>query len=291
MYVLIDCNALCYSSFFTLGDLADEDRKVGIIYGFLRKIFSMSRDWDNARWVFCWDSKKSYRKRIYPQYKEKDTRKQAKEDLTEEDWEQFDILRGKVLPAMGFCNVYRVPGYEADDLLHVFADMLQPDWVMVTGDNDMFQSLQYGGKIFNPTTKKIITADIFKEKFGIHPDQWAMAKAIGGCRGDNVEGIQGVGDPKSPSSKALKILNGTLESGKVVERYWSEEGTKIIERNLRLVELPFNGPKPLVTSIPEELPDDELTKDRIVEVLDHYRFDSLLDRGKIALWEKRFVNN
>ncbi|MFH1609683.1 MAG: hypothetical protein ABID40_03550, partial [Candidatus Bipolaricaulota bacterium] len=64
---------------------------------------------------------------------------------------------------------------------------------------------------------------------------WAEVKAIAGCSGDGVPGIRGAGD-----RTAVKYLNGRLN---VTTKVWGriEAGRGMIQRNLRLVRLPFEG--------------------------------------------------
>jgi len=70
--------------------------------------------------VFAFDSKTSKRKKLFPGYKQKRHTK----DLTDEERAALDefrvqmrSLRRKILPALGFGNIFQVKGLEADDII------------------------------------------------------------------------------------------------------------------------------------------------------------------------------
>lgn len=102
---------------------------------------------------------------------------------------------------------------------------------------DFYQLLSKRVMIWHPVKREAVTRKSFKRKYGIHPKQWATVKAIAGCSGDFVKGIEQVGE-----TTALRYVRGELmESSKAFKSIESREGQKIINRNLRLVSLPFEG--------------------------------------------------
>ena len=62
MKLLIDCNNLCYMAYYTTGQLAVDEIKTGVIFGFLKKINKLADVLKTNEIIFCWDSRKSYRK-------------------------------------------------------------------------------------------------------------------------------------------------------------------------------------------------------------------------------------
>jgi 5'-3' exonuclease len=197
--------------------------------------------------IFCWDSRKSYRRLEYKKYKYK-----RQENKTEEDLEsqrrartQFVTLRREVLPKMGFKNVFLKVGYEADDLIGYFIKKYRDiEFMILSSDNDLYQLIRSNVFMFNNVTKQKMTLRRFKLEYEISPRQWALAKAIGGCVGDSVEGIKGASDPaKSINSKSIKYIKDELSNGVVKDRIESKEGKAIIARNLKLVKLPYYGTK------------------------------------------------
>ena len=197
-------------------------------------------------------------------------------------------LNYHVLPSMGFRNNYIKPEYEADDLLGHWVKRLSKysyDLIMVTTDADMYQCLN-DCRIWFPTKQKYFTKkDMIKKYNGTTPDQWPLAKAIGGCQGDGVEGIQGISDPKNPKSKVHKYLRGELNKGIILERIESSEGKQIVNRNLPLVTVPYREdilPKMIRRS-------NYCSRKRFLKIFDEYHFASFLKKENFRRWKKAFL--
>jgi len=285
--LIFDGNALGYAAFHAYGDLEDDlGNPTAVIFGFIRLILAIQEKLNGDEWIFCWDSRKSFRKDIYPQYKASREENKTEDELAKRRsaHEQFTKLRKEVIPALGFANNFISPGYEGDDLMAAILDDVDPyKNILCTSDNDMFQCLD-DCDIYHLATKKMFTRNDFMKKFKIWPEQWAEAKAIGGCNGDGVFGIEGVADPKKNTSKALKYLNDDLNKGIILNRIESTEGQEIIRRNLRLVKLPFEGKTP----IKFKLGPNELSKEKFEEVFEKYRFISLLEKKMFQRYIKAF---
>lgn len=112
-----------------------------------------------------------------------------------------------------------------------------------------------------------------------------MAKAVGGCSGDGVPGIVGAADPKSPTSKALKFVKGELRAGKIYDRIVAPAGQQVIERNLKLVKLPFRGK--LIKRMP--LRENKFGSDRFISTFEKYGFKSFLKKNRLEKWKESFL--
>jgi 5'-3' exonuclease len=180
-------------------------------------------------------------------------------------------------------NSFSFENYEGDDLIGKLVNQLGGKKIIVTDDNDMFQLLDRAD-IYLLRQKKMFTKDDFKKKYGIHPDQWVMAKAIGGCSGDDVEGIEGVGDAKTPSSKALKYMRGEMPTGKVLERINSPAGQRIIKRNIPLVTVPY-----MEDVMPKmEIRPNTVKKRKLLTLFDHWKMVSLMEKENFSKWIEVF---
>lgn len=291
--LLIDCSTLVYAAFYTYGTLSYHGKPTGIIYGFLKKILMLAKKFETTDFITCWDAGVSHRHFIYTKYKAK--RHAKREGLSEEEEEQRRwmlaqsvSLNHRILPYLGFKNNYIRINYEADDLLAYWVNRYKRSGkriIMVTTDSDMFQCLN-DCSIFNPATKKLMTRIKFMKKFGIRPEEWAMAKAIGGCSGDGVEGVEGVSDPKNPSSKALKYLRGELNKGKILDRIKASKD--LIKFNLQLVKLPYEGTGDTKRMVIRR---NKYSKRRFIKTFDKYHFKSFLEKDKFVAWEETFLKS
>jgi len=289
--VLVDASTIVYSAFHTYGTLNYHGQKTGIIYGFLKKILMLAKKFNTTDFITCWDAGVSHRNSIYPTYKANRHKNMTDDQQEERNWmlAQSIAINHRILPYLGFKNNFIQIDYEADDLLAYWTNRLKgcgKDVIMVTTDSDMFQCLD-DCTIFNTTTKKLFTRIKFMKKFGIKPNQWAMAKAIGGCSGDNVTGIEGAADPKHPTSKALKYLRGELNKGKILDRIENPHGQDLIDFNLKLVKLPYKE-EVMKRMIYRR---NKFTRRRFIKMFDRYHFKSFLEKEKFVEWKEAFLND
>ena len=100
---------------------------------------------------------------------------------------------------------------------------------------------------------------------------------IGGCKTDEVPGIQGVGE-----GYALKYIKGTMNiKGKLYSRI--VKGKRTIKRNRLLVKLPFAK-----TTVPDIQPGVEINFKAFQEICIRYGFASFLKQKKYNEWKQYF---
>ncbi len=233
--ILFDCSNLAYMAFHTTGGLSHEEKRTGTMFGFLHQIFRLAQLYGSRHLVFCWDSRKSYRKQSCSTYKNPENKKElTREEKREIEafYSQMTELRKKVVFTLGFGNSYICTGFEADDIIASLA-IGNPGAIVVSSDNDLWQLLDYC-TIYNPRTRGEFTKKDFVDLWGVKPKDWAKVKAIAGCSSDNVLGIDG-----AANIKAVRYLRGELSEGKVKDRIKSKQGKQLIEKNTALVKLPY----------------------------------------------------
>jgi len=233
--IIIDSNCIGSMALFTMSDLRFNELPTAVTYGFLRQLQTIFTELHSRNFIFTWDSRVSNRKEIFPEYKlkRKEDRTARERDIWELAYNQFNQLRTKYLPRMGFTNQFIAKGLEADDILAKVAKDYSNS-IIVTTDNDLLQCLGYAD-IWSPRKGILITKETFEAEWGIHPDDWGRVKAIAGCNSDCVPGIQGVGE-----KTAVKYLLKKLKvDSKKYKSIVSPLGQEIIARNKPLVILPF----------------------------------------------------
>lgn len=242
LVILVDSSHLGYQSAFAMGDMSYQGEGTGVIYGFLTQVLQLSRRFFTDRFIFCWDSKESKRKKIYPQYKGNRNLHKLSEEEQEQRrdiYRQFDLLREWVLPTMGFGNVWMQEGYEADDLIAgvCVSEKIKSQILIISSDEDLWQLIRPGVAMSTSSSKKLMNWKLWQQAHEITPKQWAEVKAIAGCSSDNIQGVPGVGE-----LTAEKYLMGTLpETYKAYQKI--QQSQEQIEANRVLVTLPLNGVK------------------------------------------------
>jgi 5'-3' exonuclease len=179
---------------------------VGGTVGFLKILQKLSREIKPDKIVICWDGRGGSKKRKLVNKNYKGGRKPLRlnrdiKNLTEEEelqnkvWQQLRLVE--------YLNNFPITQLvldeiEADDIISFVAQMPDfKDWqkVIVSSDKDFYQLLEDKIIAFRPTQGEILNRNNIIEKFGIHPTNFALARAIAGDKSDNLDGIKGVGLP------------------------------------------------------------------------------------------------
>lgn len=282
-YVLIDLSWIAYRAMHTMRDLSFDDMPTGVLYGFFEQLLYVCthpKIMSNKVLVFA-DSRKSYRKRIYPGYKynRHDDRTPEEIQAARVMGEQVGMLRKTILPKIGL-PVYQQTGLESDDLIADACLQIYQEnpgskaGVIITSDGDLYQCINTAIHWFDPSRDLYLNELEFWAKKGVDACHWPMVKAMAGCHSDTVPGIPGVGE-----KTAIDFINGILP--KTYKKYGdisSREGIQVRERNLRLVRLPFEKTKPVTMRLPE------YNTDAFFQFADEFGFASYLTPGKRREW-------
>jgi|GEM_PF-669891 len=287
--VIIDVHSIGYAVFHAMGELDYHGQRTGVIYGFFYQLLTLATKFNTSQFVFCWDSRKSRRKGLYPGYKNR-PKNNSKELTTGEvlDREAFYAQLGEIrltwFPRLGFQNNFLYVGLEADDTIALVLKYgtypkqwsKNIHWIIASTDRDLYQLLAPNVSIY--ANKELFTYQKFIQKYGIYPKYWNRAKALGGCNSDTVEGVAGIADPaKSQNSRALQYLRGELK-GAYLERIESKEGKRIYRRNLKLVTLPIiNSLRPIMRY-------DTFCLDDFVDMFDTLDFRSFFKEDIFSKW-------
>jgi 5'-3' exonuclease len=243
-WLLLDVSYLCYRAAYTTGNLEHEGAATGVIFGVLRDIIAFQEYHQSSKIVFCFDSKHSKRRMIYPEYKANRRNKGREDpkvwDMLNDLHDQINRLRKELLPEIGFRNIFVQRGREGDDLIAITSQLLakvDEDSVIISADKDLYQCLGPRVTMWKPQPKKFYTAQHLMDEFGVRPDQWAAVKSIAGDSGDNVPGV-----PRVAEKTAAKFINHQLsDTHHAIEniRAFADQ-TRI---NMQLVQLPIQGTK------------------------------------------------
>lgn len=278
MIILIDSNYLGYYHSFKR-PLTYNGQQVGIIFGFLQSLLSLAKVFDTNRFVFAWDSRKSLRRIWLPTYKSSRVEGKSVEEKAKklEMFKQFMALRVEVLPQFGFKNIFLKSGYEGDDIIASICRDNEKEFIeIISTDNDLYQFLSDYHSMYDIKTKKEYSNTGFKKEWGVEPDDWARVKSIAGCSGDDVSGVEGIGN-----KTAIKYLKGELsEKSKAYQKIEQGKREGVITETKRLVELP-------IASVGEfPLADDSFKVDDFLDICDKYGFKSFIDQ--LPVWQDYF---
>ncbi len=279
--VLFDASSVCHTAKHSMKGLSYREQETGVIFGFMVQVLRLATKFNTNELVFAWDSRKSFRKDVYPDYKKARREKEKtpeEHQLDQVAYKQFNLIRRQVVPKLGFKRSYIQTGLEADDVIaSIIHSNPDTSFVIISSDKDLYQLLSPTCSMYNIITKKQYTHDDFKEEWGIEPTEWAQVIAIAGCDTDQVEGLRGVG-----RISAAKYLRGVLgvrtKSYKAIK---SPMGQAIAQRNISLVGLPYKGTDEIILNGV-----DSLETSNFLDVFHKYGFQSFLRHEEFQRWRR-----
>lgn len=213
--LIIDALNLYYRNFIVDPSLSANGQPIGGLKGFLKSLQKLMRDTNPDKVIICWDGPGGSQKRKSMVKSYKDGRKPIRlnrsirnlsesEEVENKIWQQtrlVEYLNNTPIIQLMFESI------EADDIISaVVQHHTLRGWqkVIVSTDQDFYQLCDDETVIFRPVQKEILNKKRVIEKYGIHPTNFALARAIAGDKSDNLSGVDGVGLPTV--SKRLPFL-------------------------------------------------------------------------------------
>jgi DNA polymerase-1 len=171
---------------------------------YLRTVQSLKKSYKASHVIIaCDQGSSSYRKAIYPVYKQ--NRKDKFELQTEAEKAQFELFFedfNKTLEHIKTSTDYPVikyQGVEADDIAaYIVAQKLPVDNIwLVSSDKDWDLLVSPTVSRFSYVTRKETTIDNWNEHYDFEPEDYISIKCLTGDSGDNVAGVPGIGPKRA----------------------------------------------------------------------------------------------
>ena len=177
---------------------------IGGYQGFIKILQKLCREMKPDEIIITWDGAGGSQKRKQVNKNYKEGRKPIRlnrnvKNLTESQqmqnkvWQQVRLMEMlNHLPCIQLVS----DGIEADDLIsYVVQNKKYKGWqkIIVSSDKDFFQLCDNETVVYRPIQKKFVNKPRILEEFGIHPTNFALARAIAGDTSDNLVGVRGVG--------------------------------------------------------------------------------------------------
>lgn len=213
--MIIDSLNLFIRNYVVDPSMSTHGQPLGGLKGYFKSLQKLIRDVKPDGIVVVWDgpggSKK--KKTIIKDYK--DGRKPIRLNRDVKNLTESEEIQNKVwqqLRTIEYLNCMPIVQFlerevEADDLISVVArhDKFK-DWdkVIVSSDKDFIQLLDNKTVLFRPIQNQVMTTKSILQEFGIHPNNFAIARAMAGDPSDNIDGVKGLG--LTTISKRLPFL-------------------------------------------------------------------------------------
>ena len=202
--MIIDGLNMFLRSYIVVPQLSKDGEPIGGTTGFLKSLQKLTREVKPDKVVVCWDGRGGSRKRKQknPNYKEgrKPIRLNRSFKVLNEEQEKENKV-WQLHRTVAYLNNFPViqtlaDEVEADDIISYicrYSQYRDEQKVIVSSDKDFFQLLDDNTILYRPVQKVIHNRKSIIEEYGIHPNNFALARAVVGDKSDNLDGVPGIG--------------------------------------------------------------------------------------------------
>lgn len=201
--LIIDGTNIFYRAYVVNPSLSNSGLPVGGLVGFLKSLQKLIREMKPTKVFVCWDGAggSSRRRSVVSSYKE--GRKAIRLNrstgvslsLEEENQSKLrQIMRlFEYLDNLPLIQLMH-DGVEADDMISILCQELRGEQkIIVSSDKDFYQLLDDETIIYRPVQAVFKTKKDIVDEFQIHPNNFALARAVSGDKSDNLQGVKGAG--------------------------------------------------------------------------------------------------
>ncbi len=265
--LIVDAMNTFIRNYVTNPALDSSGEPIGGCWGFLRTLQKLVREIDPSKVFIVWDGDGGSAKRRSVTKQYKDGRKPLKLNRAYDNMSTIDETQNRynqMMKTVDYLNEMPVvqlmaDGVEADDVIGFICNMQeikQDVKIIVSMDKDFYQLCDDKTIVYSPVKNRYLTKKTILEDFGVHPNNFALARAMDGDKSDNLDGVKGVGmktiakrlsflsEEKSYTLDELfKHCRANNNGGKFYQNILSEK--KKVETNYKLMQLyvPMMSPK------------------------------------------------
>lgn len=257
--LFIDALNSYYRSYIVDPSISENGHPIGGMKGFLKILQKLIRETSPNEVVIFWDAPGGSKRRKSVNKNYKDGRKPMKlnrsinnltenEELKNKIWQQTRLI--EYLNNMPVIQLM-VNDVEADDVIAYCKNIKKySDWqkVIVSSDKDFIQLLDDETILFRPTQKQILNKIRVVDEYGIHPNNFVLARAMAGDKNDNLAGVGGIGLPtvkkrfpflaEEKSYNIDDLLKYCKKVDSKIQAYHNViKGKKVLKENYKLMQL------------------------------------------------------
>lgn len=257
--LLVDAMNLFVRSYSAYPTMSSHGYQMGGAIGFIKTLLKIVNETQPKNIYIAWEGGGSSRRRsLFSEYKlnrnpQKMNRFYGDDIPDTENNRQYQILSLlKMLNHLPVCQLY-ANDCEGDDVIaYLCSNIFKSDnKIIASSDKDLYQLLDEKTRQYSLHKKTFITRESVFDEFKIAANNFAIAKAICGDRGDNVPGIKGIGWRKVvklfpflglDEDVILQTIFDYSHTHKSESRLYQRiiDNTKEIKRNWKLVYLDGN---------------------------------------------------
>jgi DNA polymerase-1 len=215
---------------------------------YLRTVESFKKSYKASHVIIAGDmGSSSYRKALYPKYKQ--NRKDKFAEQTDAEKAAFELFFEDFTKTLEHISentnypVLRFQGVEADDICAYICNKIKDRNIwLISSDKDYDLLVQPNVSRFSYVTRKEVTVDNWNDHYEFNPEDYISIKCLTGDSGDNVFGVPGIGPKRAVSlvneyGSTYDIIANIPLSGKYKYIQALNECKDTLELNYKLMDL------------------------------------------------------
>jgi DNA polymerase-1 len=265
--IIIDALNMFLRSYVISPHLDKRGWPVGGTIGFLKSLQKVARDFAADEIIVAWDGHEGSQRRRSMNKDYKGGRKPVRFNrrMVEIPEDKEEANKGyQQIRLMEYLNempvIQLVADFtEADDIIALVINHPRYEgWkkTIISSDKDFFQLCRPDVQIYRPIQKKIVTEESVVDEFKIHPNNFALARAIVGDSSDNLPGIKGAGLKtvakrfpwliREEEFTTADIIRDCAMQGKKLKIHENiESNEKLIKDNYAIMQLQYPNIRPM----------------------------------------------
>ena len=242
--------------------MSENGEQIGGIVGFFNNLTRLIVKCRPESVYVIWEGGGSKRKRdLYSDYKKGSKPQKLNryyddipDTLQNRNFQLSSLI--KLISFFPICQLY-VEDAEADDVIGYLCKykLKEKNKIIVSSDHDFYQLIGPNVLIWSPTLKSFVGTKKVIERYGVHPNNFCLAKSIVGDKSDNIPGVNRAGFKTLVKKYPLlasddqyfiqdvldmsKVMIDEGKSTKVINEIYKSKN--LIERNYKLVLLDMNN--------------------------------------------------
>jgi len=297
--ILIDGNNLLFRSYYATaysGNMMKNSKgfPTNALFGFVNMLNKIINEEKPVYMAVALDKGRTFRHDSYDAYKA------GRIEMPDELRAQFGVAK-TLLDNMGI-KYFETDGYEADDIIGTFAEMINKSdefkGIIVSSDKDLLQLIndKVEVKLLKSQDHIRMNRETFLKTYGMEPSKIIDLKGLQGDPSDNIPGVKGVGE-----KTALKLLQeyNSLENiyvnidkikGKVKEKLLADKENAFMSKQLATIykEVPINATL-------DDIKYDGPKIDELIKTFEELEFYSLLkglkSKKEVKIKEVKIIKN
>lgn len=269
--IIIDALNMFLKNYVVSPHLNKKGLPIGGTIGFLKSLQAETSRFNPDEIIVAWDGHEGSqrRKSMNSEYKNGRSPVRFNRRMIELSSDQEQANRGEQqIRLMEYLNempvIQLVADFtEADDIIALVINHSRyKGWkkTIISSDKDFFQLCRDDVQVYRPSQNKLVTQKDIIEEFGIHPNNFALARAIEGDKSDNLPGVPGAGLKtiatrfpyliREDEYSADDIIRDcAMQSKKLKIHENIQKNEKLIKDNYQIMQLQYPNIRPMNRTI------------------------------------------